>query len=514
MAPDGSFWLVASSGLDHADANGTATYFSLPLFNGAAPSPQRIAYGPDGNLWITEYVGKRILRVNPSDPSILASFPLPTAGVTPGDIIVGPDGNLWFTESVDKIARITIAGQITEYTTPTPSSEPAFIAVGSDGNLWFTESGFHPSNGQFKYNIGRITPAGVITEFEIPTRNSFPQGIAAGSDGNIWFVERGANQIGRITTAGAITEFPIPSEGAELSHMASGPDGRIWFAEDNYARLGRVNPSAPEEIEEVQIPTERVEVAGFVTGLDGNLWFSEFYPRNYLGRVNLVPPVPFTGNFGTADHGGGFASLITITNNETTAGAPRGSSIVVAFSSGGANPGGPVGSCTDTQGNAYAVDVNVPSASNSRALAICSSHDIKALTAADTITVHFPTNGNGQHATANVFTGLAPADTLDRTHIASGNGNAPNSGNTAMTSQADELLIGAFAFNGTNFNRFSAASGYILTNSSQGASANTGLGCEYRIVTSTGQYSANGSLTAGTVWVAGIATYRITAVDP
>ena len=232
-----------------------------------------------------------------------------------------------------------------------------------------------------------------------------------------------------------------------------------------------------------------------------------------LATTSLVSSSIFAGNFGTADHAAGFVSTITIRNNGTTI-APAGSSIIVAFSSGGANPGGGVANCTDTQGNAYTVDVNLPSASNTRALAICSAIDItKPLGVTDTITVEFPRNGNGQHATANIFTGLASSGALDQVHTAAGNSNAPGSGDTATTSQADELLIGAFAFNGTNANTFSAGAGYAVTSASQGAGGNTGLGSEYQVVSSAEPYSATGSLTVATAWRAAIATYRIQPAD-
>ena len=54
-------------------------------------------------------------------------------------ITTGPDGNLWFTKTgANKIARMTTAGVVTEFTVPTPVSEPFGITAGPDGNLWFT----------------------------------------------------------------------------------------------------------------------------------------------------------------------------------------------------------------------------------------------------------------------------------------------------------------------------------------------------------------------------------------
>ena len=80
------------------------------------------------------------------------------AGATmPFRIAAGPDGNLWFTDYPSSIGCITPAGVITEYPAGvTVSSHPFGIAAGPDGNLWFTEMSAN--------RIGSITPTGVVTE--------------------------------------------------------------------------------------------------------------------------------------------------------------------------------------------------------------------------------------------------------------------------------------------------------------------------------------------------------------
>jgi streptogramin lyase len=67
-----------------------------------------------------------------------------TAGLTlnsgPNRIAAGPDGNLWFTQNVGGIGRITPTGDITEFAIPSPNSGPVEIAAGPDANLWFTQN--------------------------------------------------------------------------------------------------------------------------------------------------------------------------------------------------------------------------------------------------------------------------------------------------------------------------------------------------------------------------------------
>ncbi|MEO8584735.1 MAG: Ig-like domain-containing protein [Acidobacteriota bacterium] len=271
-----------------ANAAGMVTEF--PLSFGGAPS--RIAAGPDGNLWFTEYDTNKIGRISRS--GVITEFSILTPSGQPDSIAAGPDGNLWFTEyQGDKIGRITTAGVVTEFPTPTAISRPSGIAAGPDGNLWFTE---YQAN-----KIGRITVAGVVTEFAIPTAVSNPTGIVAGPDGNLWFAEESAGKIGRITIAGVVTEFSIPA-GSGPYDIAAGPDGNLWFTEFNANKIGRITPAGV--VTEFPIPAASSAPFGIAAGPDGNLWFTEFSP-NKIGRITSAGvvtefPVPtaVSGPFG------------------------------------------------------------------------------------------------------------------------------------------------------------------------------------------------------------------------
>ncbi len=155
----------------------------------------------------------------------ITEFGMP-GGSSPDSVAVGPDGNLWVTGvNGSTISRVSMAGEVATFATITPGANPRAITAGPDGNLWFTEQGAN--------KIGRITTGGVITEFAIPTANSQPLGIAAGSDGALWFTELIGNKIGRITTGGVITEFAIPTAAAGAAMITAGPEGsnRLYFTE-------------------------------------------------------------------------------------------------------------------------------------------------------------------------------------------------------------------------------------------------------------------------------------------
>src|SRR6185503_18318904 len=97
-------------------------------------------------------------------PGDIVEFELASEGHRPQAIAAGPDGNLWVTEVIrHKIVRVTPAGQITEF--PVPSKAVGVlqgIAAGPDGAIWFTS--------REENMIRRISPTGQFEgEFRIPS---------------------------------------------------------------------------------------------------------------------------------------------------------------------------------------------------------------------------------------------------------------------------------------------------------------------------------------------------------
>jgi streptogramin lyase len=99
------------------------------------------------------------------------------SGIDSG-LTAGPNGDIWFTDRVnDKIVRITRSGNVTLYNLPPFGQLTGSITAGPDGNIWATKA--------FSGRILRITPEGVVTEFSVGMDN--PGRIATGPDGNLWF---------------------------------------------------------------------------------------------------------------------------------------------------------------------------------------------------------------------------------------------------------------------------------------------------------------------------------------
>jgi hypothetical protein len=167
-------------------------------------------------------------------------------------------------------------------------------------------------------------------------------------------------------------------------------------------------------------------------------------------------------------------------------------------------------SAVDSSGNAYAVDADVTNAGNLRTV-VLSAHNVAALAAGDTITVTHP-SVTARALSGSEFSGLLGSGTRDRVSTDTGNDDAPDSGTTATTSQADELLFGALGVNGRIGDSFTPTAPYTgLTRAgTTGGFSNTNvtINPEYRIVAATGGFSASGTNSSDREWAAAIVTYR------
>jgi virginiamycin B lyase len=220
---------------------------SMQMFDEPAGQDRGMAFGPDGNLWMTGECYTDGIDVFSTSGAFIANYQLPSDATKSfgdctflhsGQIVSGSGGDLWFVEgSHNRIGRITTTGTATEYTT---ASGAFGITLGPDGNMWFTENG-----GE----IGMITAAGAITQFTLPSGVS-PRYIASGIDGNLWFTatvdHAPFTAIGKLTPSGTYTEYDTPYTITDPSYAGpsgifAGPDGNLWYGDDGL--LGRVDPN-------------------------------------------------------------------------------------------------------------------------------------------------------------------------------------------------------------------------------------------------------------------------------
>ncbi|HMH53673.1 MAG TPA: hypothetical protein VK548_25800 [Candidatus Acidoferrum sp.] len=230
--------------------------------------------------------------------------------------------------------------------------------------------------------------------------------------------------------------------------------------------------------------------------------------------------INFVADLGANEVDGGAGVSLSIT---TTAAAPVGASIII-LSSGKGDVTPSATTCTDSAGNTYTTDVTQ---ANSFLSAICATHRIAtALPSGSILTVTWTAPGFPLAGRARAFavTGLASAP-LDRTMAAAGISTSPSSGATAVTTQAEELLVGLI--NDLSHNvagaGFSAGTNGTVNNCATSGSptysARPGVGAAapslfsmYCIVAATSAYQAQA--TTNSTWQALLATYKALLAPP
>ncbi len=240
---------------------------------------------------------------------------------------------------------------------------------------------------------------------------------------------------------------------------------------------------------------------------------SAFLPRSWQGNALLRilsvgradAAISYVQNLGTYASTSSSSSTTVSIGSSVTAG----NSIIVTIAIDYDNSGSV--SCSDSRGNSYTVDVDQIYSSYVRTI-VCSAHNVTALSSGDTITVSHP-SAAPRAVSVHEFSGLAPTGTLDRTASATGSSSSFSSGSTSTTTQADELLIGAIGTDGRITDTFTPGSGYTAltragTNSTGMWATNNTINPEYRIVSSTGSYVADGTNSTSRRWAATIATYK------
>src|SRR5947199_9670198 len=204
--------------------------------------------------------------------------------------------------------------------------------------------------------------------------------------------------------------------------------------------------------------------------------------------------IAFVKNLGTATgNNTGTSIMITLAAGVSVGG---GNSIIVSFV--GPDLSGTY-SATDSAGSTYSVNASGARAGTVRTV-ILSAHNVNALASGSTITVTFPSTSNRRAVTADEFSGLAKSGTFDQSHTAGNSGTTADSGFTAITAQAAELLLGAIGVAGAASDTFTAG--------------NDGHGGTYTALT---QVNSGGNvfyIAPGYAVVAATNTYEATATIP
>ncbi len=250
-------------------------------------SPQGLAFGADGSIYIADTYSNRIRRIGPDGitttvagdgtsgfggdggPAAQAQLAYPYA------VAMGPNGELYIADSsnhrVRRVGRdgiiVTVAGngvhcdeggcdgdQPTLNADGVPAVEagiqnPTGVAAGKDGSLYIVHD---------QHRLRRVAPDGIITTLLVGSSWSDRiSGVAVGEDGSLHLAEASRNRVRRLDPGGGLTvvagtgEAGFSGDGgpavqAQLPYpvaVAVGPDNSVYIADAGGQRVRRVFPS-------------------------------------------------------------------------------------------------------------------------------------------------------------------------------------------------------------------------------------------------------------------------------
>ncbi|KAB8542116.1 hypothetical protein FH972_025579 [Carpinus fangiana] len=294
----------------HDESASRFTYYDMPT---ALAGPCDLTTGPDGAIWVSDFLVNKIARVDPKSGhveeydipyTIAADYSLPPILSVPGlnrtalacVVQPGEDGNLYAATGVrNQFLRINPTTKAIKVFTP-----PYFNPL---GNL-------QPLNDFYRYKDGiyfTMTTAGKLCHFayhtekftcyDVPnvltTATAGPVGVYYASDGGIWICGFTGQYVARFDPVKKkFTKVtPVPLNGIGPAVVRAETEGKyVWYTGFLSNSMLRVEMATGA----VKVYTNDVPasfpVEDTVDG-DGNVWFSSL-TQNTLNKLD-----PKTGKF-------------------------------------------------------------------------------------------------------------------------------------------------------------------------------------------------------------------------
>jgi virginiamycin B lyase len=260
-------------------------------------------------------------------PAVSGEFP--TAGTLSGKpkhLAQGSDGNIWVVLDNNKIANVTTAGKVTEYTPLPALNNPSGITSGPDGNLWLTQTNgvakISPSNPSVDTpttiaaigspqgitrgpdnnlwtgsdaNVIKIPPGAPNTFTAYPLgAGASARGISRGNDGQLWLADFGLHRIVSVTTGGVVKPYATSATGGPMG-TAAGPGNQIAFSDPitNPQEVGLITP--PGQPKRITTLGGSGDPTDIVFGNDGAYWFTRFGANDLLRLTPVGQQTKLTG---------------------------------------------------------------------------------------------------------------------------------------------------------------------------------------------------------------------------
>src|ERR1051326_7831993 len=158
---------------------------------------------------------------------------------------------------------------------------------------------------------------------------------------------------------------------------------------------------------------------------------------------------------------------------------------------------------TDSAGNVYTDAVSQQQTGDGHQVHLFYAKNVAA--GANTVTAHFSSNNKHPFLAIYEYSGLSTTNPLDKTAHAQGSSSVANSGMTAVTSSANELVFAATGLPSNYTGTVTAGTGYLMQQQDTGTSRAAN---ETATVSSTASFAGIFGLNPGTNWSAIVATFK------
>lgn len=179
-APDGAVYVSdnVSRRVHRLDPDGTHEAVLGPA--DGLVEPKGLAVRPDGTLIIADEGGRQILAFTPGVPLLVLADP-ERGAASPESLQLAPDGTLYCTDDHQGgVLRIAPDGAVDQFLTPQQVRWADAVSVAPGGDLWFSEA--NPNTGP---RLLHFTPAGVLVETVAVPGPGRMLGVAALADGRV-----------------------------------------------------------------------------------------------------------------------------------------------------------------------------------------------------------------------------------------------------------------------------------------------------------------------------------------
>jgi len=315
VAPDGSVWFGENGmpGLGHLFPNGTLTEYKLEFESGL---PQNVCgdraqiWGValwDGGVWATDENQPVLEGIDPATGAV-TNVTL-RSGTQPYTVAAGPDGDLWITQFVGgpDLARVTPAThQVQYFSLPGNDSWSTQYVVFANTTLGYAlEIDAALANSptavsSVLYSFNPQSPNPTFTQAAPNATLYSPTSIAVG-EGGIWLTEHSGTGMAFFnTTSSRWTIFPtstVPYVPETLSYFDGSNGTAVWFNEHFANQMGVISEDGTR-LTEYSFSDPPVSSLQAITNTesmalaDGRTWFTQ-WTGNTVGFVNQSYPVPF-----------------------------------------------------------------------------------------------------------------------------------------------------------------------------------------------------------------------------